>query len=100
MYFSFFKPQDWRKRSVVRGRGFIQRFLKYADKRVDVLKANLLRDELDLRLRFCQQPFGPVHTKAVHILAERNAGLLRSIFWMEVIWIQDPFACNFSLTIN
>ena len=26
MYFSFFKPQDWRKRSVVRGRGFIQRF--------------------------------------------------------------------------
>ena len=29
MYFSFFKPQDWRKRSVVRGRGFIQRFLRY-----------------------------------------------------------------------
>ena len=28
MYFSFFKPQDWRKRSVVRGRGFIQRFPK------------------------------------------------------------------------
>ena len=26
MYFKFFKPQDWRKRSVVRGRGFIQRF--------------------------------------------------------------------------
>ena len=26
MYFSFFKPPDWRKRSVVRGRGFIQRF--------------------------------------------------------------------------
>ena len=26
MYFSFFKPQDWRKRSVVRGREFIQRF--------------------------------------------------------------------------
>ena len=25
-YFSFFKPPDWRKRSVVRGRGFIQRF--------------------------------------------------------------------------
>ena len=95
MYFSFFKPQDWRKRSVVRGRGFIQRFLKYADKRVDILKAYLLRDELDLRLRFCQQPFGPVHTKAVHILAERNAGLLCSIFRMEVIWIQDPFACNF-----
>ena len=22
MYFSFFKPPDWRKRSVVRGRGF------------------------------------------------------------------------------
>jgi phosphoglycolate phosphatase-like HAD superfamily hydrolase len=30
MYFSFFKPQDWRKRSVVRGRGFIQRFLRKA----------------------------------------------------------------------
>lgn len=28
MYFSLFKLQDWRKRSVVRGRGFIQRFLK------------------------------------------------------------------------
>ena len=54
MYFSLFKPQDWRKRSVVRGRVFIQRFLKYADKRIDVLKANLLRDKLDLRLRFCQ----------------------------------------------
>ena len=79
MYFSFFKPQDWRKRSVVRGRGFIQRFLKYADKRIDVLKANLLRDKLDLRLRFCQQPFDPVHTKTVHILAERNAGLLLEI---------------------
>ena len=26
MYFSFFKPPDCRKRSVVRGRGFIQRF--------------------------------------------------------------------------
>ena len=26
MYFSFFKPPDWRKRSVVRGRRFIQRF--------------------------------------------------------------------------
>ena len=26
--FQFFKPQDWRKRSVVRGRGFIQRFPK------------------------------------------------------------------------
>ena len=25
-YFLFFKPQNWRKRSVVRGRGFIQRF--------------------------------------------------------------------------
>ena len=25
-YFSFFKPPDWQKRSVVRGRGFIQRF--------------------------------------------------------------------------
>lgn len=24
-----------------------------------------------------------------------NSGLLRSIFRMEVIWIQDPFACNF-----
>ena len=70
MYFSFFKPQDWRKRSVVRGRGFIQRFLKYADKRIDVLKANLLRN---------QQPFGPVHTKTIYILAERNAGLLLEI---------------------
>ena len=79
MYFSFFKPQDWRKRSVVRGRGFIQRFLKYADKRIDVLKAYLLRDELDLRLRVCQQPFGPVHTKTIYILAERNAGLLLEI---------------------
>ena len=49
MYFSFFKPQDWRKRSVVRGRGFIQRFLKYADKRIDVLKANLLRVSFDIR---------------------------------------------------
>ena len=49
MYFSFFKPQDWRKRSVVRGRGFIQRFLKYADKRIDVLKANLLRASFDIR---------------------------------------------------
>ena len=29
MYFSFFKPQDWRKRSVVHGRGFIQRFLSF-----------------------------------------------------------------------
>ena len=28
-YFSFFKPQNWRKRSVVRGRGFIQRFPRY-----------------------------------------------------------------------
>ena len=26
VYFPFFKPQDWRKRSVIRGRGFIQRF--------------------------------------------------------------------------
>ena len=49
MYFSFFKPQDWRKRSVVRGRGFIQRFLKYADKRIDILKANLLRASFDIR---------------------------------------------------
>ena len=79
MYFSFFKPQDWRKRSIVRGRGFIQRFLKYADKRVDILKAYLLRDELDLRLRVCQQPFGPVHTKTIYILAERNACLLLEI---------------------
>ena len=79
MYFSFFKPQDWRKRSIVRGRGFIQSFLKYADKRVDVLKANLLRDKLDLRLRFCQQPFGPVHTKTIYILAERDPGLLLEI---------------------
>ena len=53
--------------------------LKYADKRIDVLKAYLLRDELDLRLRFCQQPFGPVHTKTIYILAERNAGLLLEI---------------------
>ena len=49
MYFSFFKPQDWRKRSVVRGRGFIQRFLKYADKRIDVLKAKPLRASFDIR---------------------------------------------------
>ena len=34
MYFSFFKPQDWRKRSVVRGRGFIQRFHKDCRKKV------------------------------------------------------------------
>ena len=95
MYFSFFKPQDWWKRSVVRGRGFIQSFLKYADKRVDVLKAYLLRDELDLRLRVCQQPFGPVHTKTIYILAERVPGLLRSIFRMGVICLQYPFACNF-----
>ena len=27
VYFPFFKPQDWRKRSGVRGRGLIQRFL-------------------------------------------------------------------------
>ena len=53
--------------------------LKYADKRVDVLKANPLRDKLDLRLRVCQQPFGPVHTKTIYILAERNAGLLLEI---------------------
>ena len=53
--------------------------LKYADKRIDVLKANLLRDKLDLRLRVCQQPFGPVHTKTIYILAERNAGLLLEI---------------------
>ena len=49
MYFSFFKPQDWRKRSVVRGRGFIQRFLKYADKRIDILKATTLRASFDIR---------------------------------------------------
>ena len=28
--FLVFKPQDWRKRSVARGRGFIQRFPKYS----------------------------------------------------------------------
>ena len=49
MYFSLFKPQDWRKRSVVRARGFIQRFLKYADKRVDILKAKPLRASFDIR---------------------------------------------------
>ena len=29
---------------------------------------HLLRGELDLRLRVCQQPFGPVHTKTIYIL--------------------------------
>ena len=29
VYFPFFEPQDWRKRSVVRGRGFIQRFPRF-----------------------------------------------------------------------
>ena len=43
MYFSFFKPQDWRKRSVVRGRGFIQRFLR--NRRID--------DDPESSLIFC-----------------------------------------------
>ena len=42
--------------------------LKFADKHVNILKACLLRDKLDLRLRVCQQPFGPVHTKTIYIL--------------------------------
>ncbi len=36
MYFSFFKPQDWRKRSVVRGRGFIQSFLKFTAQEIKI----------------------------------------------------------------
>ena len=32
------------------------------------LRLYRLRDELDLRLRVCQQPFGPVHTKTIYIL--------------------------------
>ena len=42
MYFSFFKPQDWRKRSVVRGRGFIQRFPKYMLHQVKAVTADFM----------------------------------------------------------
>ena len=36
MYFSFFKPQDWRKRSVVSGRGSIQRFFKFTAQEIKI----------------------------------------------------------------
>ena len=51
MYFSFFKPQDWRKRSIVRGLGFIQRFLGIKQR-----PWLLLRSVSKNRLHIGQQP--------------------------------------------
>ena len=38
MYFKFFKPKNWKKRSDVRRRGFIQRFLKIFNQESHVLR--------------------------------------------------------------
>ena len=71
MYFSFFKPQDWRKRSVVRGRGFIQRFPSIL--RIRWLSAaglGVLVLGVVLMLVFCKCPHCGAHMR----LRERKTG--------------------------